>query len=37
MIPRLKDEYEKKTIDDLQKKFSMKKTNIWFLSLLKLF
>ena len=24
MIPRLKDEYEKKTIDDLQKKFSMK-------------
>ena len=24
MIPRLKDEYKKKTIDDLQKKFSMK-------------
>ena len=24
MIPRLKDEYEKKIIDDLQKKFSMK-------------
>ena len=24
MIPRLKDEYEKKTIDNLQKKFSMK-------------
>ena len=24
MIPRLKAEYKKKTIDDLQKKFSMK-------------
>ena len=24
MIPRLKDEYEKKIIDNLQKKFSMK-------------